>query len=111
MTGPEPVRPEPGPDAGVDDLQADIAQTRQELGETVEALTAKLDVKERTRQKAAETKQRVVDKAHSVQHAAIDKAHSVQHAAADNPQRTVPVAAILLLGALAVGIVVWRRRR
>src|SRR5688572_10147950 len=120
MTGPEPVRPEPGPDAGVDDLQADIAQTRQELGETVEALTAKLDVKERTRQKAAETKERVVDKAHavqhaavdkahSVQHAAVDKAHSVQHAAVDNPRRTVPVAAILLLGALAVGIMVWRR--
>jgi len=129
MTGPDPIRPEPGPEAGVEDLQADIAQTRQELGETVEALTAKMDVKERTRQKAAETKERVVDRAHAVQHAAADKAHAVQHAAVDkahaaadrahsvqhaaveNPQRTVPVTAIVLLGVLAAGILVWRRRR
>ena len=31
----DPTRPEPGPDADVDDIQADIDQTRQELGETV----------------------------------------------------------------------------
>ena len=84
-------------------------------------MTAKLDVKARTRQKAAQTRSRVVekahvvqhaatDKAHSVQHAAIGKAHSVQHAATDNPKWTVPVAVIVLIGALAVGIVVWRRR-
>ena len=44
-------------------------ETRKELGETVEALTAKMDVKQRTKDKAAETKEAVVDKAHAVQHA------------------------------------------
>jgi hypothetical protein len=111
MTGPEPVRPEPGPDAGVDDLQADIVQTRQELGETVEALTAKLDVKERTKQKAVETKERATQKAAETKARVVDKAHSVQHAARDNPEKSVPVAAIVLICALAVGLLMWRRRR
>jgi hypothetical protein len=100
MTGPDPARPEPGPDAGIDDIQADIEDTRKELGETVEALSSKLDVKERTKEKAAETKGRVVD-----------KVEAVRHTATDNPQRTVPVVAVVLISALAVGIVVWRRRR
>jgi hypothetical protein len=51
MTVPNPGRPEPAPDAGVDDLQADIATTRDQLGETVEALSAKLDVKAQAKQK------------------------------------------------------------
>ena len=96
----DPTRPEPGPDADVDDIQADIDQTRQELGETVEALQAKLDVKERAREKVADTKDQVVE-----------KAHTLQHAATDNPQRMLPVVALLLIGGLAAGIVIWRRRR
>jgi hypothetical protein len=63
MTQPEPARPEPGPDADIDDIQTDIEQTRKELGETVEALSAKMDVKQRAKDKAAETKEAVVEKA------------------------------------------------
>jgi ElaB/YqjD/DUF883 family membrane-anchored ribosome-binding protein len=100
MAAPNPNRPEPGPDAGVEDIQADIAQTRNELGQTVEALSDKLDVKTRAKEKAAETKQRVVA-----------KADTLRHTATDNPQRTVPVAAVVLIGALAAVIVVRRRRR
>ncbi len=99
MTGPN-TDPEPGPDAGIDDIQADIERTRAELGDTVGALSAKLDVKERTKEKVADTKHRVVD-----------KADALRHTATDNPTRTVPVVAVVLIGALAVGIVVWRRRR
>jgi hypothetical protein len=98
MTAPDP-RPEPGPDAGIDDIQADIEQTRNELGQTVEALSSKLNVKERAKEKAVETKQNVAD-----------KADTLRHAATDNPKRTVPVAAVVLIGVAAVGIVVWRRR-
>jgi Protein of unknown function (DUF3618) len=94
-----PSRPEPGPDAGIDDIQADIEQTRKDLGQTVEALSAKLDVKERTKEKATEAKQRVVE-----------RADTLKHTATDNPKRTVPVLAVVLIGALAIGIVVWRRR-
>ena len=46
-----PLSPEPGPDAGIDDIQADIEHTRKELGETIEALSAKADVKGRVKQK------------------------------------------------------------
>ena len=48
-----PLSPEPGPDAGIDDIQADIEHTRKELGETIEALSAKADVKGRVKQKGA----------------------------------------------------------
>lgn len=99
MPGPN-AAPEPGPDAGIDDIQADIERTRAELGDTVHALSAKLDVKERTKEKVAEFKDRVAD-----------KAATLRHTATDNPTRTVPVVAVVLIGALAVGIVVWRRRR
>ena len=64
------------------------------------ALSAKLDVKERTKEKVAETKERVVEKADTLRHTAID-----------NPKRSVPVVALLFIGALAVGVVLWRRRR
>jgi ElaB/YqjD/DUF883 family membrane-anchored ribosome-binding protein len=99
MATPNPNRPEPGPDAGIEDIQADIAQTRNELGQTVEALSDKLDVKTRAKEKATVTKERIVE-----------KADTLRHTATDNPKRTVPVAAVVLIGAL-VGIVVWRRRR
>ena len=51
-----PLSPEPGPDAGIDDIQADIEHTRKELGETIEALSAKADVKGRVKKKAADTR-------------------------------------------------------
>lgn len=98
MTASNP-RPEPGPDAGIDDIEADIEQTRNELGETVEALQAKLDVKERAKDKVDETKARVAE-----------KADTLRHTATDHPGRTVPVAAIVAVLAV-VGIIVWRRRR
>jgi hypothetical protein len=100
MAAPDPDRPEPGPDAGIEDIAADAEQTRAELGQTVGALSDKLDVKERAKEKAAETKG-----------LAVEKAESLRHTATDNPKRTVPIAAVALIGALAVGVVVWRRRR
>jgi serine/threonine protein kinase HipA of HipAB toxin-antitoxin module len=42
------------PAQGADALTADIERTRQELGETVEALVAKTDVKARAQHRAAE---------------------------------------------------------
>ena len=101
MTEPERIRPEPGPDAGIDELQTDIDQTRKELGETVEALTAKMDVKQRTKDKAAETKEAVLDKAHAVQHATIDDGRA---------KLTVPVAAVVVVGTAALVWFLWRRR-
>jgi hypothetical protein len=98
MTGPDQGRPEPGPDAGIDDITADIETTRQELGETVQALSAKLDVKERAHEKVDEAKHRVAEKADGVRQAAMDR-----------PARTVPIA-LAVVGVLAL-IVIWRKRR
>ncbi len=112
MSQPDPVRPEPGPDADIDEIQSDIAETRKELGETVEALSAKMDVKQRTKDKAAETKERVADKAAETKDRVVDKAHAVQHATIDDGRAkvTVPVAAAVVVGAVAL---IWllRRRR
>ncbi|WP_099039603.1 DUF3618 domain-containing protein [Mycobacterium neglectum] len=99
MAAPDPHRPEPGPEADIGDIEADAEQTRTELGQTVEALADKLDVKKQAKEKAAGTKEQVVE-----------KADSLRHAATDNPKRTVPTAAVVVIAALAVGIVVWRRR-
>ncbi|BBZ17070.1 DUF3618 domain-containing protein [Mycolicibacterium gadium] len=99
MAAPDPNRPEPGPDAGIEDIEADAEQTRKELGETIEALADKLDVKGRVKDKASETKEQVVE-----------RADAVRHTVTDDPKRTVPIAAVALIGVLAVGFVVWRRR-
>lgn len=40
------------------DLEQEIQQTREHLGETVDALAAKLDVKTRAQEKVAETNKR-----------------------------------------------------
>jgi hypothetical protein len=44
----------------VDELRAEIKQTRAELGETVQALAAKADVKARAMDQVEQTKQRVM---------------------------------------------------
>jgi Protein of unknown function (DUF3618) len=52
----EPARgrraPAGGADAGLEDVQADIEQTRQELGATVDAISGKLNVVDKARSAA-----------------------------------------------------------
>ncbi|HZQ32471.1 MAG TPA: DUF3618 domain-containing protein [Mycobacterium sp.] len=83
MATPEHLPPELPPDAGIDDIQADIRRTRHELGQTVEALSSKLNVKEQARYKAAELR-----------------------------SKTPPVVPVAILAAVVavVGLVIWRRR-
>jgi hypothetical protein len=45
----------PAEEAAMDELRLDIAETRSDLGETVEALAAKADVKERAKDTVRET--------------------------------------------------------
>ncbi|MET9509701.1 DUF3618 domain-containing protein [Streptomyces flavidovirens] len=56
-----------------EELRAQVARTREELGRTVEALAAKADVKAQAQQKAAKVKGMVQDKAAHALHAAHDK--------------------------------------
>lgn len=89
--------PEPGPDADIHELQSDIDKTRGELGETVAALSDKLDVKGRAQDKAAATKDAVVDRA---------------QAATETARSKPAVSAVAVIAVLAaVGLLVWWRRR
>ena len=69
------------------DIQAEIEQTRERLGETVEELVAKADVKARAQDKAAELKAKAQGKAAEVKATAQQKAAEVkttaQHRAAE----------------------------
>jgi ElaB/YqjD/DUF883 family membrane-anchored ribosome-binding protein len=119
MTTDHTPPPEPGPDAGIDAIQADIEQTRESLGETIEALAAKADVKGRAEDKVAETKDTIVEKASDTKQVIVEKAHVAQTKAHDavtdntgSVKPTVPIAAAIAAAAVVViGVVVWRRRR
>ena len=107
---------EPGPDASAADIEADIEKTRHELGNTVEALAAKADVKGQAQRKAAEAKARLTDKAVQAREVVAEKASAVQTATQEAltngaVKPTVPVAAIVAASLLIVGILAWRSRR
>ena len=61
------------PPTDPDSLRADIAQTRAELGDTVEALAAKVDVKARAKDKATEVRTGVQAKAARLTRAVQDR--------------------------------------
>jgi len=120
-------------DAKAAALRSDIERTREELGETVEALAAKADVKARAREKVDDVKVRAQEQVEQAKEAAKDKAErlaqstgdlmqelrtepavparraalGVRDSVRDNPQRWVAVAAV----ALVVVYLVRRRRR
>jgi hypothetical protein len=81
---------------GPDEIRADIEHTREELGETVEALAAKTDIKRQAEAKVEDTKHRV--------NAKVD---ALKRAAADNPAtvRTIGVVAV----AVMIGVILARR--
>jgi ElaB/YqjD/DUF883 family membrane-anchored ribosome-binding protein len=116
-TPPDPTG-EPGPDAPVEDIQADIDKTRDELGQTVEALAAKADVKGQAKQKAFDTRDRLTEKAVQTRDVVAQKATAAQSATrealtddAGSVKPVVPVAAVIAASIVVIGIVVWRRRR
>ena len=51
--------PDPPPDATAEEIEAHIQASRERLASSVDALTAKMDVKEQAKQKARETSERV----------------------------------------------------
>jgi cobalamin biosynthesis Mg chelatase CobN len=70
----------------VEALRAEIKQTRTELGETVQALAAKADVKARAKEQVEQTKQKVraqaVEATEKVRDAALVATDKVRHVAA-----------------------------
>jgi len=83
--------PKPDPEA----LRAEIAQTRADLGETVQALAAKADVKARAKDQVEETKQKVKaeaveagEKVRDVAYTATEKVREVAAQAGDKARDT-----------------------
>lgn len=116
MTTPvDPDASEPGTGLSVDDLQADIERTREQLGNTVDALSEKLDVKAQTRHKMENLKAGGAAKVDAVRARSGEVATKAKDAATDGQGR--PWAGLLAGAALAatllavVATVVWRRRR
>ena len=87
--------------SGEEEIQREIEQTRQRLGETVDELAAKADIKARAQATAAEAKERV-------QATAADVSGRVRRS--ELLQRRWPVA--LAAGVLIVAsVAIWRWRR
>jgi hypothetical protein len=83
---------------GIDELQSQIEQTRDELAETVDALSAKLDVKTRAKESVARTTTNAVN-------AVTDERGR------PTPQVIVAVSAAVAAALLVAGVTTWRRRR
>jgi Protein of unknown function (DUF3618) len=94
-----------------DQLQAEIEETRRELGDTVEALAQKTDVKAHARRRIEQTKAAAVEKRDRIvgkaKEASPDQAASI---ASQIPQkaREHPLP-LVLLGGIALGFLAGRR--
>jgi hypothetical protein len=111
----------------IDQLQAEIEQTRAELGETVEALTAKLDVKSRTKDRLNQYKTHATGQVKQYRSTAGGHLTTVRTRATDfgttarsaattedgkpTPTAMATAAAVLVSSLTAVGLTLWRRRR
>jgi hypothetical protein len=82
-------------------LRAEIKQTRAELGETVQALTAKADVKARAKDSVEQTKQRVKSQVAVATGKATDAVR----------RSRAPIAALLIGVVAAAGVVLIVRGR
>jgi uncharacterized Zn finger protein (UPF0148 family) len=95
MTAPDQANPD---QANAAELQQEIEQTREHLGQTVDELAAKADVKSRARAKTAEVKGKAADVSGQVRRSRV-------------VQRRWPLA-VAAVGVILVGsIAVWRRRK
>lgn len=108
---PNPARSPQGEDGdhrpGVDEdapetreeIEAHIEQTRRELGDSVEALGAKLDVKSRAKQRAATVGAQAKD------------AVTGERGRVDRRKVSVTAAGVGLVAGVGIGLLVWRRSR
>jgi uncharacterized protein YjbJ (UPF0337 family) len=111
-------------------LRAEIKQTRAELGETVQALTAKADVKARAKESVEQTKQNIknqvaeatgkaTDALRGVTHTATAKVRDVAGEVADQVpdaraqarNNQTPIVAVLIGVVAAVGVILIVRGR
>jgi tetrahydromethanopterin S-methyltransferase subunit G len=82
------------------DLQEEIEATREDLADTIDELTSRLDVKSHVHDRVEDAKNRVED-----------AGHAIADRATDSHGRPIP-AGVVVGAALAVvvAVVLWRRR-
>jgi ElaB/YqjD/DUF883 family membrane-anchored ribosome-binding protein len=91
---------------GPEEIQQEIEATRQELGDTVEALAAKADVKTRLHERVDATKESVAEKLGKAREASPDSVSTAAtQATTTAKQNPIPVAAV---GAFAAGFLIGR---
>jgi hypothetical protein len=99
----------------IDQLQAEIEQTREQLGETVDALTAKLDVKTRAKARVSATKQNASARLGEGRAKAVELTSSARSAATTpDGKPTPPVLAavgVATAALVAATVLIWRKRR
>ncbi|MGY5882264.1 DUF3618 domain-containing protein [Modestobacter lacusdianchii] len=103
MTGADATTPAGGADpTDPDAIRADIAQTREQLGRTVDELSHRLDVPGRAKESADRARTSAVEGVHRTKDTAVETYR-------ENPPAVIGggVAAVTAL----VGLVAWRRRR
>ena len=91
------------------EIQQEIERTRERLGDTVDELAAKADVKARTQAKAAEMKARAQGKATEMKAKATEVSGQVRRSPV--VQRRWPVAAAAASIVLVGSLLAWRRRK
>lgn len=89
-------------------LRGDIEQRRRELGETVNALAHKADVRARAQEKKTELQQQARQKGTDLQQQARQKGAELKLQAEQDPAKAV--GAVLVLLAL-IALMRWRKRR
>lgn len=116
-TDPESTDPdfasEPGKDASTEEIEADIARTRERLGHTVDELSGKLDVKSQARARIRAAKARATERATAVRETGRKHAARAADAVSDDgvrPNRAVPAGAALAAVAIAATVMRIRRR-
>lgn len=115
-------------DRSPEEIEAEIAETRQELGETVADIADKADVKKQAGRKAEELKSQAREKLDQAKAAALgqptggtdgtggdigsgptgDVRNSPGIAAAGGPSRAVVIAAAAFITGLVLGRLIWR---
>lgn len=95
------------------DIQEDIERTRQELANTVDALSAKLDFKARAGQRVATTKEQAVQRARVARLKAAHLAARAREDATDDHGRPKPAvtAGVVIVVVAVTAAAVWQHRR
>lgn len=120
-TNTPPHSDEPAKDASPEEIQADIEATRAELGDTVEQLSGRLDVKAQAKQKAGQYKAHAADAVETTKQQVLGvvtatgaKARELTGGGEENPAADRTRGGItlgsagLLVSAVIIGLLVWR---